>query len=176
MDRLLEPMQALPEYLKSINYQNPGDPEETPSLFQYTYNTDKDFFDWIHERPEALAAFKRVMADFSALERSKLDRGLSSIFPFEKVLGRNVSGSEAALVDVGGGRGQLVEDIRKFLPNFQGRLVLQDLPQTLSSSPPLDAVEKMPYNFFEQPQPIKGLSFPADRPQPPSPFPSTQTG
>ena len=64
--------------------------------------------------------------------------------------------STITIVDVGGSRGHDLESFAESHPEFNGRLVLQDLPETIG---PLNGekhvFEAMPYDFFT-PQPIKG--------------------
>lgn len=66
------------------------------------------------------------------------------------------------IVDVGGNRGHDLESFISSTPEFKGRLILQDLPETIT--PLLEEkgsgnllFEAMPHDFF-QPQPVKGAS------------------
>jgi hypothetical protein len=60
------------------------------------------------------------------------------------------------LVDVGGGYGQVLEDIQKYVPGLVGKMVLEDLPETVEAHVPLENVEIVPYNFITTEQPVKG--------------------
>ncbi|KAJ5945656.1 hypothetical protein N7454_002495 [Penicillium verhagenii] len=48
-----------PDFLKSINYQSPGDPNNGP--LQYAYRTSGTCWDWLGENPEALSRFNTFM-------------------------------------------------------------------------------------------------------------------
>ena len=62
------------------------------------------------------------------------------------------------LVDVGGNTGYDAATFRTKNPHIKGRCIVQDLPETLASSPvPLKGIERIGYDFFT-PQPIKGKS------------------
>ena len=60
------------------------------------------------------------------------------------------------LVDVGGGYGHQCTEVLKKYPTLHGRLVLEDLPQTIDSLPPIDGVKALTQDFFEE-QAIKGM-------------------
>lgn len=78
-------------------------------------------------------------------------------YPFVAKAGK-LGAEEVAIVDIGGGRGQFLERLRKQCPELPGRLVLQDLPQLVR---PLKETEKdlcfepMEYDMFTL-QPITG--------------------
>lgn len=59
------------------------------------------------------------------------------------------------LVDVGGGYGHQCVQLREKYPNLRGRLVLQDLPETVNKLQPIDGVKIMVQDFFEK-QAIEG--------------------
>lgn len=62
------------------------------------------------------------------------------------------------LVDIGGGRGYDLEEIRTCFPDAESRLVLQDLPPVIDDVCELRGdIERMKYDFFT-PQPIFGPS------------------
>ena len=62
------------------------------------------------------------------------------------------------IVDVAGGYGQDLVNFRRTHPDVKGRMILEELQETLGALkvPPLD-VQCVPYNFFT-PQPIRGKS------------------
>lgn len=65
---------------------------------------------------------------------------------------------DVLLVDVGGSYGHNLLRFKDRYPSLPGRLILQDLPETINSlSGELSGVEAMSYNFFD-PQPVKGTS------------------
>lgn len=66
---------------------------------------------------------------------------------------------DIVLVDVGGAKGQTIQEIRKAYPAIKGRMVLQDLQAVLDDGalPDLEA-ETVAYDFFKETQPIKGAA------------------
>jgi hypothetical protein len=63
------------------------------------------------------------------------------------------------LIDIGGGKDQCSESIRKAYPNLKGRMIAQDLPGVIQDAksfvnlPP--SIETMVSDFYN-PQPVKG--------------------
>ena len=74
-----------------------------------------------------------------------------------KLLADALSGAEDVLfVDVGGGKGHDLEKFSQRFPAARGRLILQDLPQTLDEVADLDGkIELLPHDFFRA-QPVRG--------------------
>ncbi|KAI9681050.1 MAG: hypothetical protein M1822_007124 [Bathelium mastoideum] len=62
-------------------------------------------------------------------------------------------GQTPLFVDIGGGIGSQCVEFKNVTPNIPGRVILQDLPQTLAQSPQHEGVEKMTHDFFT-PQPV----------------------
>lgn len=79
----------------------------------------------------------------------------SDWFPVESEI---ISADEnnTLLVDVGGGKGHDLAKLLNKYPQMKGRLVLQDLPDTISCIQLLSpGIHRMPHDFFT-PQPVKG--------------------
>lgn len=81
--------------------------------------------------------------------------GTGRIVSLRQELGHDTGDEDVVLVDVGGGRGQVLVDVHEHLPNLKGRLVLEDLPVTFTDFEAPRGIELVQYNFFE-PQPIVG--------------------
>lgn len=146
--------QALPSFLAESKYQDITD--ATHTAFQKAFPTDLSAFMWLPTQPERFGHLQQVMTVQGA-------SGIVpwfKVFPFEKEL----SGFEGqhALVDVGGGFGHQSAALLGTYPQLKGKLVLQDLPQTLEHLPPgiviPDGIETVPHDFFQE-QPIKGARF-----------------
>jgi hypothetical protein len=142
-------MSALPEFLASIEFNNPA--EHRPSLFGFARHTDRTMFEWLETQPEQRAIFAEYQSATSELADYQLRPFLKS------VLSQPVQvDSGVVFVDVGGGRGATLREVCQTLsPNLAGRVILQDLPKVVEGLETEDGVEAMPYNFFE-PQPLKG--------------------
>ncbi|ROW06975.1 hypothetical protein VMCG_04042 [Cytospora schulzeri] len=77
-------------------------------------------------------------------------------FPFGEELGKlDIKDDEIAIVDIAGGQGHIMMDIRARYPELKGRIIVQDLPAVLDTVPggPPKGIEFMPYNMFT-PQPV----------------------
>lgn len=90
------------------------------------------------------------------------------VYPVEE-MARSPGPEEPLFVDVGGGLGHQCIALRERFPHLKGRVILQDIPQTLTHAIHHDEVEIMVQDFF-QPQAIKGTS--CSRSNFPPPIPS----
>jgi hypothetical protein len=157
--RVLPGISKLPEYLQSIDFRNPGDRADDKTLFSYTNNTDLNFFQWLQQRPEQHTAFNASMAASVALERAHSPHGFADLWPFEAEIGASITSPEdVAIVDIGGGYGHVLEDVKRHVPGLKGRMVLQDLPETIDKAKLSDGIEAMAYDFFADQQPVAGKS------------------
>jgi hypothetical protein len=109
----------------------------------------------VGQRPAQLEAFNNSMAASVARERSIYDKGFASVFPFEAELAWG-SPEDTVPVDVGGGYGQVLEDIRTNIPSLKGKMVLEDLPKTIERAKELENLDKVAYDFFNELQPVVG--------------------
>ena len=63
---------------------------------------------------------------------------------------------DVAIVDVGGGMGHDLVELRKKNPSIPGRFILQDLPQVVEQIPqPLEGIEATAHDFYTE-QSVKG--------------------
>ncbi|KAL9099171.1 MAG: hypothetical protein Q9187_009536, partial [Circinaria calcarea] len=148
MAGVLHNWQALPKFLADTNYRNPSDPAHC--AFQPGHNTDEVPFLWVLSRPTNFANFNLWMSASREGQQIWLD-----VFPFEETLCHHLNPDTPLFVDVGGGLGHQCQALKARYPNIPGRVILQDLPQTIQQAIPTDGVEVMPYDFWT-PQPIKG--------------------
>uniref|UniRef100_A0A8H7K5S5 O-methyltransferase domain-containing protein n=1 Tax=Bionectria ochroleuca TaxID=29856 RepID=A0A8H7K5S5_BIOOC len=144
---------ALPEYLKKTSYALPT--ELTNGPFQHAHKTDLPFFAWLDQNPPYLEKFNNYMSAYRAGKPSWLDPGF---YPIQERLlnGFELAYSDVLLVDVGGGLGHDLRELKEKHPNLPGRLVLQDRPEVISS---LDSTgetvfEPTSHDFFTE-QPVK---------------------
>ena len=80
------------------------------------------------------------------------------IFPISDAFTKSLDQDPRAvlLVDVGGSHGHDLIQFKKRYPQLPGRLIVQDLPETLISlHTPSREIEWMEYDFFH-PQPVQG--------------------
>ncbi len=118
-------------------------------------------FEWMQNQPDELAIFSACMAASSVMGRAGLQAAISSLFPagdLDSHVGESADGEEQVLlVDVGGGRGKIWEDVRSHQPDLRGRMIVQDLPQEIDHREKSESVEGMAHDFFT-PQPVVGRS------------------
>ncbi|KAL9621153.1 MAG: hypothetical protein Q9160_004404 [Pyrenula sp. 1 TL-2023] len=140
-------MPQLPSYLSSLSFTNPSDSQNT--LFNYATNNSGTFFDWLQSNPSELAPFTAAMTASSAMNRNNVIATVSSLFTPSTT-------ADVLLVDIGSGRGLILDEVRTQRPDLTGLMVAQDLPHEIAGRQPNPgAIEAMAYDFFT-PQPVKG--------------------
>ena len=145
-------MPKLADYLESIGFKNPVDPEA--SLFHFTYKTDLNMFEWLEAHPQQLAGFSAYQAAATTLQTDTLKKTICTLFPTSRPSDND---GQKLLVDVGGGRGEILESVCEERPDLQDRVVVQDLPKVVVGRRLVHGIEIMPHNFFT-PQPVHGTS------------------
>ncbi|MCJ1332243.1 hypothetical protein MMC10_008935 [Thelotrema lepadinum] len=148
--------QNLPDFLAESRYQDTT--ESTKTAFNRAYQTDLPSWVWIRNHPDRVKHFSQYMS----IQRSGVPEWLS-VFPVESYYAswskaKTDPSSAALLVDVGGGFGHQCVAFRNKYPDLYGRVILQDLPETLTHVPELPNIEKMVHDFWEL-QPVKGARF-----------------
>ncbi|KAL1858033.1 hypothetical protein Daus18300_010145 [Diaporthe australafricana] len=141
---------VFPDVLAATNYRNLE--EATDTATKKAFSTDQTGFEWLRAQPRRFEAFQQAM---SLAPQARVP--WFTVFPLAAELERRASPGNSnvdsvALVDVGGGFGQRCAALVTAFPALRGRLVLQDVPQTLAIAPPLDGVRAMEHDFFA-PQP-----------------------
>jgi hypothetical protein len=147
-----------PKFLRETNYKAPSEP--TDGLVQYANQTKYNIFDYLQSMPTLFQDFNLFMGNTMGAREYWHD--------WYDVQGRLLAGFESSedsvlLVDIGGGKGHdLVAfdcAFGKDGKSYEGRLILQDLPQVLDNvaddqlSP---KIKKISHNFFED-QLVKGV-------------------
>lgn len=139
------------EYFRVHGYKCPTD--SLNCAFQWTFATNLSYFEHMHQNPERLRDFNTFMSGIRSTRKHWIEW-----FPVETEIGVASTGVEndTLVVDVGGGKGHDLERFLERFPQTKGRLVLQDLPRTISSIQELSpGIHAMPHDFFT-PQPVKG--------------------
>ena len=145
---------GLPDFLNHTGYQNPQDPARGP--WHHGKNTDQPFFQWLRSMPTEASAFHSLMTEFHELQPFSWVK----IYPLGR-LTTDVSPDQAnpgapLVVDVGGGLGQDMENLRQALLPAAYQLLVQDLPEVVANVKQTDvSVRFMGHDFFSQ-QPIQG--------------------
>lgn len=136
----------MPAYLKSLEYKNPADPENTLSHFA----TGTDFFAYLREDPGRLVRFNSAMKGAAGILLNPIPS------PILEWATTSAKEDEVILVDVGGGIGQVTEKVMEDTPNARGRFVVQDLGKIVTEAKAKNPkYEVMEYDFFTK-QPVSG--------------------
>ena len=148
--------QTLPAYLAETQYRCPT---EKCGPLQATYHTELSGFEYVMQPQNA-----SVLKDFNLFMKGRREAsGISSWLDFYPFRDRIISGSEESsqavlMVDVGGGLGHGLQELRAKFPDLSGRLILQDLPKTIEQAEHIEGVfEPMAHDFLT-PQPIQSMS------------------
>ena len=142
---------SIPAYLKETGYRNPGNIADGP--FQFAHQTQNPFFVWLAERPEYAEKFNNYMSGYRQGKRSWCDEGF---YPVTERLGHGLKPETPLLVDVGGGLGHDLSELRAKHPELSGRLVLQDQPDVINQVGDADKGIELAVHDFFTPQPVKG--------------------
>jgi hypothetical protein len=145
----------MPDYFKLRGYECPTDVCDGP--FQYAFNTDLTYFEFLHSDPQKVKTFNTFMTGNRSIRKH-----WTEWFPVRDIVfegfSRNKSENGVLLVDMGGGQGHDLERFAETFPEANGSLVLQDLPGTISTLKPLKgSITAMSHDLFT-PQPVKGMS------------------
>lgn len=135
----------IPDSLRQRNWVPSTGPGN--SLWKEASGTNQAYYEWLKNDPRRMTQFDGMVKGFADSRQPWVD-----VFPTEQLF-VNEEQNCPVLVDVGGGRGHDIEEFLQKHPEAAGRLVLQDLPDTVNAARVSNSVQKMPHNFF-MPQPI----------------------
>ncbi|CZS92918.1 uncharacterized protein RAG0_03423 [Rhynchosporium agropyri] len=137
-------------YYTKNGFETPDDAKNSPFSFA-NGKENMGIFDILEEQPERMKVFNSAMAVHSTI-------GLKDIikcYPFDNLEPNN---DGVVLVDVGGGKGHVINEIRTVYPQIKGSMVLEDMQVVLDGGTVVpEDVTKQPYDFFKQQQPIEGI-------------------
>ncbi|KAL8702635.1 MAG: hypothetical protein Q9201_004195 [Fulgogasparrea decipioides] len=145
-------LSRMPAYLEETEYKNPTDDARGP--FQFAFQTPFGMFEFLNQRPKRLNVFNTFMEGqregrvpwFATYE---VEQSLCNDF-------KSRAENSVLIVDVGGNRGHDMVAFRNAFPTQPGRLIVQDLPETIRGiEHPVPGVEFMEYDFFT-PQSVIG--------------------
>ncbi|MCJ1476775.1 hypothetical protein MMC13_005444 [Lambiella insularis] len=145
--------QKLPAFLAKTKYEEPLD--NTAGPFQFGHDTTLRSPIWRKERPHIQKAFSNHMAGYHQGRPSWMDPGF---YPVKErlIYGMRAEHDATAIVDVGGGMGHDLVELKKKQPDLLGRFILQDLPQVIEQvAQPLEGIEVTAHDFYTE-QSVKG--------------------
>lgn len=144
----------MPEYLRETGFRNPEGSLAGP--FQHGHQTPASIFDWMSKaRTDVFRAFHNYIFTIRSHRPSWLD-----MYPAAERLGTSEGSTSegSAFVDVGGSMALDLEEFRVRVPEYEGRLILQEVPQVVEAARATSLhprIELQPHDFFT-PQPVKG--------------------
>lgn len=153
-DAGLKSLCSMPEYFKANGYTLPTDSCSGP--LQYAFDTPLESYSYWQTKPAFADNFNTFMA--GKLGGSKTGQTWGDVYPMKEEIidGFDPSIGDALFVDIAGGHGHEVTQLKARFPSAPGRFILQDLPAVIDDIKELDpGVERMKYDFFE-PQPVPG--------------------
>ncbi|KAE9375979.1 S-adenosyl-L-methionine-dependent methyltransferase [Stipitochalara longipes BDJ] len=153
-DQGLKSVWSIPEYFKSNGYKLPSDAAAGP--FQFAFDTPLETYSYWATKPAVADNFNTFMA--GKLNATKTGQSWDESYPVKERLidGFDASISDALFVDIAGGRGHEVGQLKIRFPEAPGRFILEDLPAVIDDTKELDnSIERIKYDFFQS-QPVKG--------------------
>ena len=146
--------QTTPSYFKERGYTSPNSGVDGP--FQHAYNCKgQHMFEYFQSSAPQMGKRFASMMDMWSKGRPRWFEDV-----YYPVKDRLISGADSTvetfLVDVGGGSGHDIDDLRKaFGSEIPGKLVLQDRPEILDLAQVDSSIERKPHDFLTE-QPVKG--------------------
>ncbi|ETS84536.1 hypothetical protein PFICI_02561 [Pestalotiopsis fici W106-1] len=137
---------AMPRTLAEHGFKSPTRESGTP----FKWANGEELWTFLGSHPQRAQNMVKGMKSLSTGTLA------GTAYPFGEELGKlDVQDGDVAIVDIAGGQGHVMEEVRKLNPQLKGRFIVQDLPSTFEAVPrPPPGVEFMPYDMFTS-QPIK---------------------
>lgn len=142
------------DFLAYNGWKSPDSVSNNP--YTYTHDTGgKGMFQHLASYPSRMEAFNKGMTMQAMTSGWMLD-----VYPFKKVISdQKPATNDPVAVDIGGGKGRAIRQIRSLCDGLPGRYILEDQEHVIRSIvPPPDGIEMVPHDFFTE-QPVKGKIF-----------------
>ncbi|KAF2644808.1 O-methyltransferase [Massarina eburnea CBS 473.64] len=144
---------VFPTWLEERGYKDITSNKDLP--FQRAMGTEMTPFEWMKAHPEHLASLGHTMA---FQREGQWFESYAPVSEETKTFAETGEEEKVLLVDVGGGFGQQASAFRKNFAEVKGRVVVQDIQQTLAHVAKVEGVEFEAHDFFTE-QPIKGAKY-----------------
>ncbi|KAL5363084.1 S-adenosyl-L-methionine-dependent methyltransferase [Aspergillus floccosus] len=151
MDEHMPTHLRMHDFLAYNGWKSPDSVSNNP--YTYTHNTGgKSMFQHLASYPGRMEAFSKGMTMQAMTSAWMLD-----VYPFKQVVSeQRPTSNDPVAVDIGGGKGRAICQIRSLCGDLPGRYILQDQEHVIRSIvPPPDGIEMVPHDFFTE-QPVKG--------------------
>lgn len=149
-------LSKMPQYFAKTNFQNPEKHDDGP--FEFAHDNQPHFV-WIEQHPRVEQAFHDFLTGVRGDSPNFMD---PDFYPVEERLVEGLKlddgGAASAFVDVGGGTGHELAELKAKVPSWKGRLVLQEqksIIEIAKTTPHISQIEANVHDFFT-PQPLKG--------------------
>ncbi|PSN59189.1 methyltransferase [Corynespora cassiicola Philippines] len=143
---------ALPDLLVECGFQDITSATET--AFNKAWASQEPFFTWVRSQPK-IFEYLRLALDVQFRE------DWLNAFPLESHLGDFASRADpekVLFVDVGGNLGIQCRGLKAKFPHLSGRIILEDLQETIDVVPALEGVETLAQDYLTE-QKVKGAKF-----------------
>ena len=147
MDIVSPSAQALPAYLERTGYKNPDSINDCP--WHPGYNKEMNVMKYLFSHPPVLEEFNTFM------QHQRLD---SNIWLDSYPIDLSTSPGSAFFVDIGGGKGHMCAELKQRYPDLPGRVVVQEIPETIKSIPPDQPFEAMVHDYYTE-QSVQGAKY-----------------
>lgn len=146
---IIPAIMAMPRTLAEHGYKAPTKESGTP----YKWAHGEELWTWLGSHPD------RALNMVAGMRSHNSGNVSGDAYPFGQELAKlNLKDEDVAIVDIAGGQGHIMEEVRQRNPEIKGRFIVQDLASTFEAVPnPPAGVEFMPYDIFT-PQPVKNAS------------------
>lgn len=138
---------AMPETLRERGYKAPTKESGTP----YQWAHGEELWTFLGRYPE------RALDMVQGMKSLSTGCLAGDAYPFGAELAKlAIQDGDVAIVDIAGGQGHVMEEVRRTHASIKGRIIVQDLPSTfeaVAAGPPA-GIEFMPYDMFT-PQPVR---------------------
>lgn len=146
---IIPAIMAMPRTLAEHAYKAPTKESGTP----YKWAHGEELWTWFGSHPD------RALNMVAGMRSHNAGNVSGDAYPWGTELAKlELKEEDVAIVDIAGGQGHILEEVRKRNPEIKGRFVCQDLQSTFDAvkdvGPP-EGVEFMAYDIFT-PQPVKG--------------------
>ncbi|EME87124.1 uncharacterized protein MYCFIDRAFT_63149 [Pseudocercospora fijiensis CIRAD86] len=143
---------ALPDLLVERKFQDIT--SSTDTAFNKAWGSKEPFFTWVRTQPKIFEHLRL------ALDVQFREDWLNA-FPLESYLGDFASRADpnkVLFVDVGGSLGIQCRGLKAKFPHLPGRVILEDLQETIDVAPALEGVELLAQDYLTE-QKVKGAKF-----------------
>ena len=144
MDEMLPSILAMNRYIRQYGANAMLNTYTNTPHSTYYGMPGRNFWEVLNSSPARINTFSSGLSMWSAMHP------VVAIYPFADALQQGNREDRILAVDVGGGKGLAMLELRKNCPNLKGDLILQDRPYVLDEieEKDLPGVAKMSHDFF----------------------------